>query len=221
MFSKIKIMLLITGIVFTLVGCSGNDNAADQNSSNSVTKEEVAKINESLTNMQTQIDIINETINDFVETYGSSTGNLSENRTEEGSNASIVPSTSPASNIDVNVTDNPNATDSPTVTNESSKSLSQIVLPDDFSEYKKQAETIKSEVSKNKDTKMSKYHDFRAAINDLEQQLDLFDDKLEEDLRNETITLNEYKKVNKEINQVEEILDEAENLLERQFGIND
>ena len=69
MFSKIKIMLLITGIVFTLVGCSGNDNAADQNSSNSVTKEEVAKINESLTNMQTQIDIINETINDFVETY--------------------------------------------------------------------------------------------------------------------------------------------------------
>ena len=103
----------------------------------------------------------------------------------------------------------------------SSLDTTNVVLPTDFSEYKTKAENLKNEVINNKDTKISRYHELRNQINTLDRELDVFDDKIENDFESSKIGLEDYTSYEKQLDEIEDILDQAEDLLEKQFGIND
>lgn len=94
-----------------------------------------------------------------------------------------------------------------------------VILPTDFSEYKTKAENLKNEVINNKDTKISRYHELRDQMNTLDREPDVFDDKIEKEFESGKIAQDKYISLEKQLDEVEDILDQAEDLLEKQFGI--
>lgn len=65
------------------------------------------------------------------------------------------------------------------------------------------------------------FYALKQELNDVEQQLDIYDDKLESQYKNGTMEASDYRKQEQEIDALEDILDTAEDKLELTFGIDD
>lgn len=62
---------------------------------------------------------------------------------------------------------------------------------------------------------------FRQGIDQLEDTIDLLEDRVRADYRAGTITREEYKRIDRILDSLDERLDRAEDLLERIFGMDD
>lgn len=237
-----KRLLVVTAIMGLLfVGCSSGNQSTKNTTDNALTKDDITKISNSITDVQAQMDILNDTITEFVDKYQKEEqGALTENGTgdtvsaiNQGDNEDAIdaatsvspsPSTSPSASASPSVSKSPSASKSSSPSSTPSATASaapNAQLPSDYSKYRSQAEQIRTEVSNNKDTAITKYSELKDKIDSLDTILETFEDILENQLRNGVVTVDEYKKVVKELTQIEDILEQAEDTLEQQFDIED
>lgn len=94
-------------------------------------------------------------------------------------------------------------------------------LPDDFSEYLKQAQDLKDVITKNKETDLTFYHTQRKAINELERLIDAFDEQIETSFEKGELSKEVYTEKERQLDEIENLLDESENTLKRQFKLDD
>ena len=68
---------------------------------------------------------------------------------------------------------------------------------------------------------MDKFLNLKREGNDIEERLDLYEDRLEQKYRNEEISREEYRAEERKIEALEDRLDQAEDTLEAAYGIKD
>lgn len=68
---------------------------------------------------------------------------------------------------------------------------------------------------------MEQFFSLKQAESQIDRALDLHEGELENQYRNGTLTSEEYRTLEQELEQLEDRLDDAEDRLERTFGIND
>lgn len=237
-----KRLLVVTAIMGLLfVGCSSGNQSTKNSTQNALTKDDITKISNSITDVQAQMDILNDTITEFVDKYqkddqgvltedgnGNTVSTINQRDNEDA--AAVAASVSPSPSASPSVAASPAVSKAPSTTKSSSPSSTpeattsvapNTKLPSDFSKYRSQAEQIQKEVSNNKDTAIAKYSELKDKIDSVDTILETFEDILENQLRNGTLTVDEYKKAVKELTQIEDILEQAEDTLEQQFDIED
>lgn len=95
------------------------------------------------------------------------------------------------------------------------------LLPDDYHTYEEQIDQLKSAIQKNKNKENETFHEFKRALISLDNQLDLCEEQLESEYESNNLTWEQYKKRNNELDAIEATLDQAEDLLEKQFQVKD
>ena len=86
-------------------------------------------------------------------------------------------------------------------------------------EYVARAEASKSEGTEQE--QMDKFLNLKREGNDIEERLDLYEDRLEQKYRNEEISREEYRAEERKIEALEDRLDQTEDTLEAAYGIKD
>ena len=86
-------------------------------------------------------------------------------------------------------------------------------------EYVARAEASKPEGTEQE--QMDKFLNLKREGNDIEERLDLYEDRLEQKYRNEEISREEYRAEERKIEALEDRLDQAEDTLEAAYGIKD
>ena len=86
-------------------------------------------------------------------------------------------------------------------------------------EYVARAEASKPEGTEQE--QMDKFLNLKREGNDIEERLDLYEDKLEQKYRNGEISREEYRAEERKIEALEDRLDQAEDTLEAAYGIKD
>lgn len=95
------------------------------------------------------------------------------------------------------------------------------ILPEDYNGYKKQADQLKDAIETNKSKDNSKFHEYKKALISLDNELDLCEEQLENAYDSGNLTWDQYKKRNNQLDDIETTLDRAEDLLEKQFNVDD
>ncbi len=78
-----------------------------------------------------------------------------------------------------------------------------------------------ADVSSDHDTKIKAFFELDSEFNQLENELDAYEDQQEANYRSGSLTWDEYRAIEREIDQVEDRLDYAQDALELRFGIDD
>ena len=86
-------------------------------------------------------------------------------------------------------------------------------------EFVARAEASKPEGTEHE--QMNQFLDLKREGNDIEERLDLYEDRLEQKYRNEEISREEYRAEERKIEALEDRLDQAEDTLEAAYGIKD
>lgn len=100
------------------------------------------------------------------------------------------------------------------VQNDTVEKLTELV-----EEYVARAEASKPEGTEQE--QMDKFLNLKREGNDIEERLDLYEDRLEQKYRNEEISREEYRAEERKIEALEDRLDQAEDTLEAAYGIKD
>lgn len=100
------------------------------------------------------------------------------------------------------------------VQNDTVEKLTELV-----EEYVARAEASKPEGTEQE--QMDKFLNLKREGNDIEERLDLYEDKLEQKYRNGEISWEEYRAEERKIEALEDRLDRAEDTLEAAYGIKD
>ena len=100
------------------------------------------------------------------------------------------------------------------VQNDTVEKLTELV-----EEYVARAEASKPEGTEQE--QMDKFLNLKREGNDIEERLDLYEDRLEKKYRNEEISREEYRAEERKIEALEDRLDQAEDTLEAAYGIKD
>ena len=100
------------------------------------------------------------------------------------------------------------------VQNDTVEKLTELV-----EDYVARAEASKPEGTEQE--QMDKFLNLKREGNDIEERLDLYEDRLEQKYRNEEISREEYRAEERKIEALEDRLDQAEDTLEAAYGIKD
>lgn len=204
------VLSFVTLSLFTIAGCGTTNNNRE------------AELEEKITKLEQQIATLEAEKDENTTTDTSNTTDASIQTNETGAidnNGTITENSTTNQNgtngntADINRTDD----NQDTTTDVSSYSIDSLTKEVDKIVKKVDVATP----SKDTDKKRTEFFLLKDEVNVVENRIDEYDDYLESQYKKGDITYEDYRKKEKELDALEEHLDEAEDKLERTFGMDD
>ena len=203
------VLSFVTLSLFTIAGCGTTNNNRE------------AELEEKITKLEQQIATLEAEKDENTTTDTSNTTDASIQTNETGAidnNGTITENSTTNQNgtngntADINRTDD----NQDTTTDVSSYSIDSLTKEVDKIVKKVDVATP----SKDTDKKRTEFFLLKDEVNVVENRIDEYDDYLESQYKKGDITYEDYRKKEKELDALEEHLDEAEDKLERTFGMD-